>query len=167
MHTISILLTLGTIYTKYDSQYSNKQYPCTPIIYHLYYRQHKNQYKVPWFVAVCLFVWCTFVIQTGCMASVPSLSAVCMTRYSMVLVAQLTHFRSVTLAFGLFFSFLLFRCACMCVCVCVCGESIINKDIPCFYCCKCHRQSAKTFAKMYTRTHKSNESIDRRSDALT
>lgn len=36
-------------------------------------------------------------------------------------------------------------------CVCVCGESIINKDIPCIY-CKCHRQSAKTFAKMCTRT---------------
>lgn len=54
------------------------------------------------------------------MASVPSFEcAVCMTRYSMVLVAQLTHFRSVTLALVFFLIFIVSMRLHVCVRVCV------------------------------------------------
>lgn len=156
------------IYTKYDSQTNNTS--CVPIIYHLYYKietmyiacthTHTIYNKHGFVHDMCLFVCCTFVIQNEWMTLVPSflICAVCMTRYSMVLVAQLTHFRFVKSALSLshYFYHDCFVSLAFISSVCtffLCGKSIINKDIPCIY-CKCHRQSAKTFAKMYTFTIK-------------
>lgn len=121
MHHFHSSLTLWTIYTKYDSQYSNKQYPCTHYLSFVFGENMKTntngRVRCTWCVPI--FVWCTFVTQMHGIGPIfhHKMCSVCMTRHSMALVAQLTRFRLVTLALVFFSHFYCFVALACNVCV--------------------------------------------------